>query len=266
MAKEAAAQVSSDHTFVVPAYGHSPHLDACLASLSAQTAKSRIVVTTSTPFHGIDSLAIRHGAAIFVHGPSLGIAHDWNVSLAQSRSTWTTIAHQDDVYHPEYVHRIITAGTGIVDPLIVFSNYAERRSHRIVHNSGLLRLKRILLELGFLGRTSVSSTAAKRRTLRFGSPIPCPAVTYHRSALGKFRFREDLRVSLDWAAWLDLSATAGAFVWLREVLMEHRIHGASETVAGLRDGARHREDFEILSSIWPRPLARLIMLFFRVAY
>ena len=96
--------------------------------------------------------------------------------------------------------------------------------------------------------------------------IPCPAVTYHRRALDGFRFRADLRVSLDWAAWLELAARPGAFVWLREVLMEHRIHAHSETTAGLDDGTRRQEDLEVLSSIWPRPIARLIVASYQPAY
>jgi glycosyltransferase involved in cell wall biosynthesis len=248
-----------NHTFVVPAYGHSRYLEDCLACLRAQTSNSRIVVSTSTPFPDLDAIAARFGADTFVHTPNRGIGHDWNIALAQSTSEWTTIAHQDDIYLPEYSGRMVAAGSATPQPLIVFSGYAERARDGRRDDVPLLRIKRRLLDLGFLGRSAIASPRAKRRTLAFGSPIPCPAVTYHREALRAFRFREDLRVALDWAAWLDLAARPGAFVWVREILMEHRIHQSSETTAGIGDGTRRREDLELLSRIWPRPIARLIV-------
>jgi glycosyltransferase involved in cell wall biosynthesis len=255
-----------DHTFVVPAYGRSRYLEACLASLRAQTAESRIVVCTSTPFAELDGVAARYGAETFAHAPNRGIGHDWNMALAQSRSEWTTIAHQDDVYHPTYASALVAAGGAAPDTLIVFSDYAERARDERRADVPLLNIKRRLLELGFLGRRAIASRGAKRRALAFGSPIACPAVTYHRRALDGFRFREDLKVALDWAAWLDLAARPGAFVWVRDVLMEHRIHDASETSAGISDGTRRREDLELLTRIWPQPIARLILASYERAY
>lgn len=254
------------HTFVVAAYGRSPHLAACLASLQRQRTPSRIVVCTSTPYPGIDALAGQHGAELVLHEPNRGIGHDWNVALAQSRTEWTTIAHQDDVYRPEFVHALVAAGSQLEDPLIVFCDYAERCGETVRADTPLLRVKRRLLQAGFLGRDAVRSPAAKRRALRFGSPIPCPAVMYHRRALQGFRFREDFKVCLDWAAWLDLAARPGAFGWVREALMEHRIHDGSETSAGLGDGTRAREDSVLLASLWPAPVARLILASYRLAY
>lgn len=256
----------SDFTFVVPAYGRSPHLDACLASLRAQTLPARVVISTSTPWAGLEAIAARHGAELSVHGPNAGIGRDWNAALACSTSTWTTIAHQDDLYDPAYAARVAAAGDAVPDALIVFTDYAERLGDARLADTALLRTKRRLLELGFLGRDVATTVAAKRRALRFGSAIPCPAVTFHRRALDGFRFREDLRVALDWAAWLELAARPGAFVWVREPLMEHRIHAASETSAGLSDGTRRREDWELLTRLWPRPVARLIQAGYARAY
>ena len=254
-----------EHTFVIPAYGRSPYLEACLDSLRQQVSRSRIVISTSTPYSGIDELAARYRAELYVHGPNRGIGHDWNMALAQSDSTWTTLAHQDDLYHAQYSKQVVAAGRAVEGALIVFTDYSEI-GDEIAPGHSLLRLKRVLLELAFAGRNAIVSPAAKKRALRFGSPIPCPSVTYHRHALSAFRFREDFRVSLDWAAWLDLACTPGAFVWLREILMGHRIHAASETFSGLCDGARRNEDFEILSRIWPTPVASLILASYRLAY
>lgn len=256
----------ADHTFVVPAYGHSPHLDACLASLRAQTSGSRIVLSTSTPLPEIGAAAARHDAEVFVHAPNRGIGHDWNMALARSRSDWTTIAHQDDLYHPAYAERLVAAGNRVTGTLLVFCDYAELHGTERRPDVALLRLKRVLLELGFLRRDAVASVAGKRRVLRFGSAIPCPAVTLHRNALRVLRFREDLRVNLDWMAWLELAARPGAFVWLRETLMEHRIHAGAQTTIGLLEGVREREDLAVLASIWPQPIAKMIVATYRGIY
>ena len=256
----------SDHTFVVPAYRRSPFLEDCLASLRAQTVGSRVVLSTSTPFDGIDALAARHGAELFIHGPNRGIGNDWNAALAQSRTEWTTIAHQDDIYHPAYTDALVRAGKAAANALIVFCDYAERWDDGTRANVALVRMKRALLEFGFLGRSRIDRIGAKRRALWFGNSISCPTVTYHRRALRGFRFREDMKICLDWAAWLDLAARPGAFVRVRRVLMEHRIHEGSETTAGFGSGVRGREDLEMLSAMWSRPVARLIATSYRWAY
>lgn len=211
-------------------------------------------------------MARKYGAQLHIHGTARGIGSDWNIALAQSDTEWTTIAHQDDVYHPDYTRRIVDAGKGVQNPLIVFCEYVELRADSHLPASALLRAKRLLLELGFLGRSVIRSASAKSRALRFGCSIPCPAVTFHRNALRLFSFREDLKVSLDWAAWLELAAQPGAFVWVREILMEHRIHDTSATSSAIDDGTRKREDFEILSHLWPRGVARLILSSYEIAY
>ena len=39
-----------------------------------------------------------------------------------------TIAHQDDVYLPEYAEHISKAVKGVKKPLIIFTDYAELRN------------------------------------------------------------------------------------------------------------------------------------------
>jgi glycosyltransferase involved in cell wall biosynthesis len=84
----------------VLAYGASTYLDECLASLAAQTVRIPVVVSTSTPFPGLEHVCERHGARLQVHGPNQGISHDWNVAYASATTDWVTLAHQDDIYDP----------------------------------------------------------------------------------------------------------------------------------------------------------------------
>jgi len=201
-----------------------------------------------------------------VHSPHRGIGADWNAALAQCYTPWCTLAHQDDTYDRRFASRMMEVGARYADTLIVFSDYAEVGPEGTPAQTSLPGVKRKLLWLGFLGREAIRSAAAKRRALRFGNAIACPTVMFHRRALAGFAFREDLRVNLDWAAWLMLADRGGAFVRVREPLMRHRIHLASETTATFEDGTRPREDLLLLQSMWPDWIARAILLVYRSAY
>lgn len=255
------------HSFVVPAYGRSPHLRACLDSLRAQTRPSRLHIASSTPYDGLAELAREYGAALAVHGPNGGIGRDWNQALAQADTPWVTVAHQDDIYLPEFTRRTLDAAQARPDAALLFTGYAELLGDSGATRDGtaMLRIKRLLLELAFLGRDAIAAPGAKLRALRFGCPIPCPSVTLARGAAAP-RFREDLRVNLDWDAWVRRAREPGAFVYIREQLMLHRIHPGSETSAGVREGVRAAEDQMMFDSLWPRPIARALARAYRLSY
>ena len=253
------------HAFVIPAYGQSPHLGDCLASLSAQTASTFVVIATSTPSPWLQAQADAAGLTLHVHGPPSGLAHDWNMALsaAPQDATWVTIAHQDDLYDPRFVERTLETVAAVGDALLAFTDYREVTAAGVRATTPLMAVKRVLLELGFLGRASVRS-GARKRSLWFGTPIPCPSVTVRRD-LGAI-FDTSYGVSLDWAAWLDLCDRGGSFVWVREVLMTHRIHGDSETTQAIAAGKRMREDERLLRRLWPGWIARMIVRSYRFAY
>ncbi len=254
-----------DHCFVVPAYGESPHLEACLRSLAAQSVPARIVITTSTPNALIAGLAQRFSASLRINPVQGGIGSDWNFALESAPTGWVTLAHQDDTYLPDFLACTLDAIRNSPDATLVFSDYAESLSGEPLGHSTLLRIKRALLELGFLGRTRTASVFLKRNTLRFGCAICCPAATVNQ-ARTQLRFRTDLKVDLDWAAWLDLARQPGAFVYIRQPLMLHRVHAASETSGAIANGRRACEDAAILRQLWPRFIADAIASTYRIAY
>ncbi len=254
----------NEHSFVIPAYGVSPYLRDCLNSLRAQTRPSPILISTSTPHDGLAALAEAYGVRLHVHGPNAGIGHDWNRALSLTGSRWVTLAHQDDVYLPHFTEKTLQSASRQPETLLVLTGYGELIDGRQRTGTTMLRVKRCLLELGFLSRNAVSRAGAKRRLLRFGCPIPCPSITL-RNVPG-FRFREDLKVNLDWEAWLRLAVQPGAFAYVRETMMLHRIHPASETSDGIRAGVRAREDLMMFQSQWPKPIARLLARAYAMSY
>lgn len=256
----------TDHSFVIPAYGCSPHLGECLQSLQAQSRiGSEVIISTSTPDDDLYRLAEQFNVPVCVHGPNSGIGRDWNAALDCSRTRWTTIAHQDDVYLPDYVAKTLAAIDATQNSALVMTGYAELCGGTVRDRTAMLRIKSLLLELGFLGRAAVSTTSAKLRLLRFGCPVACPSVTLG-PPLSTLRFREDLKVDLDWEAWIRAARSPGSFCYVREPLMLHRIHDASETSAGVRDGVRAREDAEMFGSLWPSPAARILARIYAFSY
>ncbi len=90
----------NEHTFVIPAYGESPYLEACIQSLLAQATTGNVVVTTSTPNAHIQNLTQKYNLPYVVNYGAKGIASDWNFALDSANAKYATIAHQDDIYEP----------------------------------------------------------------------------------------------------------------------------------------------------------------------
>ncbi len=223
-----------------------------------------MLIATSTPNRHIAELARQHGVPVRVnpqHGG--GIGADWNFALAQAPRGWVTLAHQDDVYLPDFGREIGKALSRNPDAVLAFSGYEEVEGNEPRPTSTLLLIKKALLELGFLGRSRASSRFSKTNALRFGCAIPCPAVTLRSDGIG---FDTELKVDLDWAAWLEMARAPGAFVYVRRALMQHRVHPESETSAAISAGIRLSEDWTILESLWPAFIARAILASYRIAY
>lgn len=254
----------NDHTFVVCAYGVSQYLEECLNSVSSQSAKSKVIVSTSTPNREIERLAEKFNVPLFVNEGVSGIANDWNAAISHCDTPLVTLAHQDDIYFPEYVESMLRAINKTNDPLIYFSNYGELRSGKLVKDNRLLRVKRLLL-LPLKCSTLASSRFVRRRCLSLGSPICCPSVTFVLPALPGPIFIEGFKSDLDWQAWERMTHLNGSFVYDSTLRMCHRIHEESETSLLISDNTRVYEDFAMLSLFWPKPVARLINRFYSSA-
>ena len=255
----------SAHCFVVPAYAESPHLDACLDSLRQQHTRTAVSIATSTPNRHVRAMAERYQVPLHVNPAQGGIGADWNFALEVAGTPWVTLAHQDDIYLPDFATRTLQALSDSRDAVLVFSGYEEMEGSSVRDASTLLRIKQALLELGFVGGSRAGSRFFKTNALRFGCAIPCPSATINVAATG-LRFRTDLKVDLDWAAWLELARKPGAFIYLRDILMRHRVHAQSETSAAISAGHRLAEDRAVLRSLWPGPLAHAILASYRIAY
>ncbi len=251
------------HGFVIPAYGESPYLEECIQSLLKQTIPSSIQIVTSTPNEKIRELAERYGISLQTHEKLPGgIADDWNAAYRAMDADFVTIAHQDDTYEPTYGEKVVAALSKAENPQIAFTDYGELRNGTKVDANQLLNVKRKLLSP--LRKTKrQSSRFWKRRVISLGNSISCPTVTYVKGALPPKPFTPGYRSNIDWLLWEELSGQNGAFVYVPEVLMHHRIHEGSATSEIIADHDRTKEDYDMLCRFWPKWVAFCIEHFYQ---
>lgn len=257
---------ASDHTFVVCAYKENPFLEGTIRSLLDQHVLGNILVSTSTPNDHIASLAAKYDLPMVVNPTPGHIADDWNFGYDQAETALVTIAHQDDLYDPDYLECVLAAlnGYDADDVLIAFTNYYEIRNEKRVYRNKLLDIKRFMnVPLRF--RALNGSKLVKRRALSFGDPICCPSVTFVKELCGSSVFDPEYENSCDYKTFVDLASKNGRFLYVPKPLMGHRIYAESTTTFNLAENIRQREDAEILNSLWPRPIACLIYRFYAMS-
>lgn len=247
------------HTFVVCAYQESPFLEDCVKSLLAQTVKSKIVISTSTPNESIRAVASRYALPLFINEGEAGITGDWNFGFSLVDTPYLTIAHQDDLYEPTYTESILAKAERTKRPILLFTDYFEIRNGERVYNNTLLRIKK-MMNFGF--RLFRNWRWARLRVLSVGNSICCPSVTFCMEACKNFRFDGQFRFACDWDAWDRLARQKGAFVYVREPLMGHRIHEGSETTKLTADTRRAEEEYLMFHRYWPAFVARRLSKYY----
>jgi Glycosyltransferases involved in cell wall biogenesis len=252
---------AKDHTFVICAYKESAYLEKCILSLCNQTVKTNLLITTSTPNEYISSLAKKYEIPVILNEQGIkngsNISDDWNFALSCVKTKLATIAHQDDLYKPDYAKRIIETANHCNHPLILFSDYSEVRNDVEVKDNKLLRIKRKLLT-PLKNKNHWKSVFWRRRVLSLGSAICCPAVTYCLPNLSQPLFVKGFKSNVDWETWERLSLLKGEFAFVNEILMSHRIHEESTTSELINDEGRGAEDLAMLCKFWPKWMAALI--------
>ena len=213
----------------------------------------------------IDGIAAKYGIPVYSHEGG-GIGRDWNAAYDLAETALVTIAHQDDLYEPEYTEEMLKEVNRSREPILFFSDYDELRviegravgdgsQIERVHENKNLKIKRVMLT-PLKGRMFRNSRVVRRRILSIGSAICCPSVTYVKAKTGDTIFSTEMKVSLDWDQWEKQSRKKGAFVYSPKVLMLHRVHEGSETTRLIADRTRGKEDLEMFERFWPRPIAK----------
>lgn len=252
----------NDHTFVICAYKESEYLEEVIKSLLNQKLKSNIIISTSTPNDYIKNIAKKYDLELFVNTGKTGIGPDWNFAISNVKTKYVTIAHQDDLYDSFYTEEIYKAIQKNSDIIMVFTNHKEIREGKVVKKNLNLKIKSIMtFPITIFKRPKFF----KKLILSFGNPISCPSVCLNTEIVGKRPFREDMASNIDWGTWLDFANKKGAFVYLKKILVFHRVHNNSTTTECINDNKRIQEDYEMFCRIWPKFFAKFIMIFYKHA-
>lgn len=247
---------NTDHTFVIPAYNESKYLEDCIISLLNQTIKSNILINTSTPNDHINNLAKKYNIEVVIN-QNPGMANDWNNGYNHANTKLVTIAHQDDIYEPNYLEEVLNYANIVDSPIIVFTDYYEIRNNEKISNNINLNIKRIM-NIPYKNTKNSSKIKLRQRILSFGNSISCPTVTLCKDKCGESPFDTDFKCSADYKTWSRLSKIDGDFVYVPKLLMGHRIYAESTTTKSLENNIRQKEDASIMEEYWPKPIAKLI--------
>lgn len=247
---------NSDHTFVILAYKESPFLEKCIKSVTSQSYPSNVIIATTTKNNRITNLAKKYHLNIVV-GKHTNIGGDFDFAVHSAETPLVTVAHQDDIYENNYSQKIVEAYCKHPESSIIFTDYYEIRGNHKTYTNTNLKIKRTLL-IPIRFKKSLKSHYTKRMILRFGNAISCPAVTFVIKNCPQTIFASHFKCDCDWHAWEKLSKRKGAFTFISEPLMGHRISEESTTTDIISQGIRTKEDYEIFCRFWPKPIAKLL--------
>lgn len=253
------------HAFAICAYKDSPYLETCIRSLKNQSRKSDIILCTSTPSPYIEALAEKYDLSLFVRDGASGIGEDWNFAYHMADARFVTIAHQDDIYQKDYVKTLLECYEKYPDMTLFTGGYAVIKGNKPVFFEKVEFIKRFLrLPLRFRGVSHLSWV--KKSVLIFGNSICCPACAYNKEQLGEPLFASSYRFALDWDALFNLAERPGRFICAEKPVLYYRVHDGAATKACIKDNSRAREEAHMFAKIWPGPVVRIIMHFYRKAY
>ena len=258
------------HTFSVCAYGESPYLGELLRSLlPLREEGSGLILCTSTDNEYIRSLAGGFGIPVFVNPDGGGLGRDWNFALRtaaeQTGAELVTLAHQDDVYSPDYDRELKRALKRHEDISLFCTRYAniDENGRRFLGRSERVkRLLRLPLRFPFLNGT----VFGKRLAIRFGNSVACPSCTYNLMFTGTEPFDERYRFVTDWDFLFRLASRPGRFYCAEKELLLYRIHQGAATKANMADHNREKEEELMFRKFWPAGFAKFLMHFYRLSY
>ncbi|MBQ3274842.1 glycosyltransferase [Candidatus Saccharibacteria bacterium] len=256
------SRTSPTHTFVICAYKESQYLEECIKSLLSQTVPAKCVIATSTPNRHIQSLAKKYHLPYYVRRGKSDIQTDWNFAYNQADTELVTIAHQDDIYEPEYLQSILNNYDKQIllynTDYIPYKNGVDAQDS----NSKIKRVLKVFTKSKFFAQFRFF----KVMSLAFGNTINCPSVTYNKLLLGDSVFTSELKFGLDWDTFLKIARQKGISLYIPRKLVKYRIHDDATTKKFILNNQRQKEDLIMFNKIWPSWIAKLIMKVYVKSY
>lgn len=249
---------NNNHTFVICAYKEVPYLEECVESLQKQELKSEIIISTSTPNNYIKKVAKEYGVKLVINEGKGGHTEDFCFAYKQAKTKYVTLCHQDDIYLPEFSKKVVAKMEKCKNPLIAFTNYNELKNGELIKTNKVLKIKH-LMNFPFRFKMVSGIKFIKKMVLAFGCPICAPTVTYNKELIKEPVIENDLKSNIDWITWIYFAGLKGNFVYVKDKLLNHRIHALSTTSLVIENQDKHKEDYMIFRKFWPDWIAKKIL-------
>ncbi|HEX5051907.1 MAG TPA: glycosyltransferase [Planctomycetota bacterium] len=233
-------------TFAIPCRDAGPWLRPLLESLLAQSRQDFVLLLVDDRSRDGSVALAREvaGTRVLIHENETprGIGGNWNRCVELAATPFVCLAHQDDVYEPTYLERMLEAlqarpdaglahcrATAVDAAGVPFASPAERfKDHFWKHEPG-------------------EDRAAHYARLWRGNFVCCPSVLYRTDAVrAAGPFRADLRFALDWEFWFRMLRRGFGIVDVAEPLVRYRRHAAQASSEATADHSRFEEELQVL--------------------
>lgn len=252
------------HTFAICAYKQSEHLETCIQSVVAQRDHSDVILCTSTPSTFLETLCQKYNIEYFVRNGKSDIQDDWNFSVNCAKTSWVTVAHQDDIYHEHYSQKLLTAIEKNPTAIMAFTDYLPIKNGQIGTdlNSRMKRLFRTPMRLKLFRH----SRLMKKYFQAFGNAISCPSVAYHKALVSGDVFTSTLKFALDWDTFVKFANWKNPFVYVHEKLFYYRVHDGATSKEFTENNTRQEEELYMFKKFWPNWLIKIGFKFYQKSY
>ncbi|MCR5216515.1 MAG: glycosyltransferase [Lachnospiraceae bacterium] len=254
-----------NHTFAICAYQESPYLEECIRSIMNQHWLGDVIMTTSTPSDFLHNLAKQYNIPLYIRNGQPNIKEDWNYAYDCAKTQWVTVAHQDDVYSPDYVRSLMKALEKYKDAIAFTTDYRPYIGNRVVEGNANCRIRHFLRS-PLKSRILSGSTWWKKHILALGNSICCPTVSYNKERLGEHFFTSELCYNIDWDTFLKLGDIKGQFAYFDAPLVYYRISEEATSSDFIKNHKRELDDVAMFQKFWPDWIVRILMKFYTKAY
>jgi GT2 family glycosyltransferase len=233
-------------TFVIPCCNGAVHVGATISSIPAQDRQDfdLVLVDDASTDDSVAVATAAGGSRLLVerHAQRLGLAANFAHAASLVRTPFFCIAHQDDVYEPGYLARMVAALAA--DPALALAHCSataiDAKGNPIA--AAAERFKRRL------ARHAADASAPELfRLLLRGNFICCPSVLFRRdafAAVGGFDTR--LSFALDWDLWLRCTRAGRRIGTVLEPLVRYRRHLGNATREATHSLRRFEEELAVL--------------------
>ena len=230
---------------IIPAYNGARFLRQTIESLLAQTMRAcSLICIDDASSDDSAAIAAHAGATVIRNAQRMGLAANWNRAMEIAKSEYFVIAHQDDVYEPEYLATLLHA---VQSHPRAFAAHCKARTidehgAPIAHPAALFK-ERFWTNDDPMER----EPRTELEVLQRGNYVVAPTVLFRSSAVSKIGvFHERYAFVTDWEYWMRAMLEGFTFPGVAKRLVAFRRHDETATRAHERTMRRYDEELELL--------------------